>query len=69
MLTPDSDAYPVHNLVDGGPAQSSTQVTATGHGFQGGFRLSAAGDNELKATSAQYRLQTSRTSLATASRG
>ena len=41
---------------DGGPAQSSTQVTTTGHGFQGGFRLSAAGDNELKATSAQYRL-------------
>ena len=56
MLTPDSDAYPVLSLVDGGPAQSSTQVTATGHGFQGGFRLSAAGDNELKATSAQYRL-------------
>lgn len=35
---------------------SSTQVTATGHGFQGGFRLSTTGDNELKAITAQYRL-------------
>ena len=33
---------------------SSTQVTTTAHGFQGGFRLSTAGENELKAITAPY---------------
>ena len=33
---------------------SLAQVTTTAHGFQGGFRLSASGDNELKAIIAPY---------------
>ena len=34
----------------------SSIQSASAHGFRGGFRLSAAGDGKLKATSAPYRL-------------